>query len=542
VHFTGCITGFARVFVKMSKLTLNWSVAIKRNGLSCMTPLGKHRGKLFVPTSSKLLETKVSQYSLFDLRRYTPYTYASNLQNESVALANRALKVTPLVEKPEMRNFVEWVKANVHKLLPGFRKHWPASFESYIRNSNASPSVKAACQRAKIKLNGMGVTENSDLSRTQLYKWTTRKAFIKMENNLYSTPLGNTWKPPRLIQGLPPEGIALMGPTFMTIQSEIKRVWGLQFPVCFTSGVSAINAACHVNIPGWKVFENDVSSWDASMCADLGYLECWLANWMGAGRAVVDLMVANVKTHGWTTHGCKYSIRGTRKSGDPFTSCFNSLINGFLHLYCFVRGGASLGRVLKHVRMLVQGDDNLLVHHPTLKPRFDLLASLGFKADNIYRKHLLHAEFCSCRVFALKDGRVAFGPKLGRVLLKLLCFVEPPLYEHCFSVARGVALGFVGATSYVPGLRRIVVRILELTSGHKAYKPRSEDFKMKFDAGQGDYIVNLYHSDRVYAAAAMKSHFIPFWKQVNFGDVLDVPCHIPMFERDTCGPVYSLAP
>jgi len=395
-----------------------WAMADARPGLNCPTSLGNSfRGSLGFRNVPDLNPPKISQYNLFkwgsrsplNVGGYTPFTYASNFQNEAAALALRALKVTPLVDAVEMGSFIKWVKQDgLKQLLPTFRKHWPASFSAYLKNSNASPAVKAALQRARTELDSKGITEWSKLDRTQLYKWTLRKAFIKMENNLYCTPLGNSWKPPRLIQGGQPKFVALVGPTFMTIQAELKRCLSISSSVVFTSGVSSVDAANHVNMPGWKIFENDVSSWDASICEELAKLECWMAKWMGAGQAVTDLMEANVRTHGFTTHGCKYKILGTRKSGDPFTSCFNSVLNALLHLYCFVKGevlkhpegskervtlDGYAKRVLRLIRMLVQGDDNLMAYHFTLRPQFNLLLKLGFKADNIHRPSIMDAEF-----------------------------------------------------------------------------------------------------------------------------------------------------
>jgi hypothetical protein len=539
-----------------------WAMADARPGLNCPTSLGSSfRGSLGFRNVPDFKEPKISQYNLFKWGsgsprfggNYTPFTYASNFQNEAAALALRALKVTPLVDAQEMKKFCNWVKKDGLKaLLPTFRKHWPASFQSYIQNSNASPSVKAALQRARDKLDSKGITEWSKLDRNQLYRWTLRKSFIKMENNMYTTPLGNTWKPPRLIQGGQPEFVSLVGPTFMTIQAELKRCMSIIDPVVFTSGVSGAEAANHVNVPGWNIFENDVSSWDASIHEELANLECWIAGWMGAGQAVTDLMHANVRTHGFTTHGCKYKIPGTRKSGDPFTSCFNSLLNALLHLYCFVRGEAErfpvgskerdslLGiakRILQSIRMLVQGDDNLMVYHPTLRPRFDLLLKLGFKADNIHRSTIMDAEFCSCHMFRMRDGSLSFGPKLGRLLLKFMSFIEPPKHENPLSLARGVAIGHYPASSFIPGLRKILDRVLILTSGVKAVMPKNDDYKLKFSVLEGDYLENLYFMDKRYYLAPLMDSFNSFWDSAVFGsDLSTCVAHIAMFDQDSSGP------
>jgi len=501
------------------------------------------RGSIRAPISYDADRVKASQYNFFNMRGYTPFTYASNLRNEVASLANRAQKITPEPDSEIVDDFCKWVRHYLNELIPGFKKHWPVSNDKYLENSNATPTVKAAIRRAMDELQRDGIGFDTDLNRKQCFDWTRRKAFVKMENNLYCADGQVEWKPPRCIQGAHPKFIALVGPIMMTIQAELKRVLGPGFCTIFTSGVSSHVAAEHVNIPNWRIFENDVSSWDASICEELCKLECWIFERLGCGRACQKLMKANIRTHGVTTHGAKYSIRGTRKSGDPYTSCGNSLLNYLLHIYCLVRGpGSLLGKwktyrkiahVQQKIRMLVQGDDNLMAIHPELEPDFSLLLKLGFKSDNIWRKHIMLAEFCSCYVYRLKNGGVTFGPKLGRVMLKLCSFIEPPLYLDAMAVIKGVALGLMSAAIYVPGLKEVLNRLIVLTGKAAVVKPKDEEYKMLFTGGEPDHRENLFWHGLRYGNL---TSFQKFWSTAKFGDVLDNRDHLFMFNRETAGP------
>jgi len=300
-------------------------------------PHGK--GKINLIQNNFKQKIQQYQYSFFKYKQYIPTAYASSWHNEKASLCARALKETPEVNLEEMQTFILWVKANYKYLFPKLKKRRAVSMEVYLKNTKASPMVKAIILKTHERLVREGITENTQLSRNELYQFTKRKAFIKSENNLYDTPEGYVNKPPRLIQGAQPEFIALVGPAFMSIQAEVKKIWSNKFPIFFTSGANNFETVQHIDVPEYKLFENDVSSYDASICKELCELEVWLAKKFGAKCAVLDLMRANINTHGVTNHGIKYSVKGTRKSGDPYTSLMNSILNGLMHAYCLSDGG-----------------------------------------------------------------------------------------------------------------------------------------------------------------------------------------------------------
>lgn len=491
--------------------------------------------KCTLPTYYKV-KAPTPIYSLFPHRRYEPVAYGPSFRNELEAIKSRVLKQTPIVDPIVMRDFVLWTQRNYHKLFPGFRKRNPWSMEDYLKNSNASPAVKRTILTAHNQLNSLGQKDTTVLSPNELYKYTLRKAFVKVECNLYKTPQGVAEKAPRLIQGATPEFISLVGPTFSAIQKEICRVWGRKFSCFFTSGATTTSVSKYLLEPeGLKWFENDVGAFDASVGYDLGLLEVWLAEKMGARRAVLDLMRANLFTHGYTSFGIHYKVRGTRKSGDPYTSCFNSVLNGLMHLYCLSRNH-SLDYVLPRVRMVVQGDDNLMRYHPSLNPDWSLLLRLGFKCDNLNRSGPEDAEFCSSRFYPT-GGSYTLGPKIGRVLNKIGWFINPPLFVHPMSVIRGVALGFNVLGDLIPLLGIFLRRILEKTSNHKSYIIKDGDWKMSLRGGVSDeskYEYNMWYwyglNTSMLDACGSKLATADFGK-----DHTDIYFDL-MFDEETLGP------
>ena len=475
------------------------------------------------------------RYHLFKHMHYQPSSFAANLHNEVEALKARVLKQTPVVDRVEMSRFVGWVQTNFKTLFPNFRKRPRASMDSYLENSNASPGVKRTIREAYDRLRATGYNTSTRFTMDELYLFTKRKSFIKVENDLYQSPGGDLRKAPRLIQGATPEFISFLGPMFMSIQAEIKRVWGSKFCVWFTSGADSRALADYITeSQTMKWFENDVSAFDASICEELCKLEVWLAKRMGANSACLQLMRANIKTHGVTSKGVKYRCLGTRKSGDPYTSCFNSVLNGLMHLYAIHRGGVQTESLHRHVRMLVQGDDNLMRHSPQLTPMWSVLLRLGFKCENLYRKGPLQAEFCSSRLYPVRGG-YNFGPKLGRLINKLLCFNNPPVHVHPNSVARGVALGLASVATYVPLVDLFVARILQLTSGYEAFYMPGGEWNMRYRA-QGPVPETKCMVDDVYGLRTTGHNMIKDRvKTLEFGDNLDFIVLQMLYDRDTAG-------
>jgi len=373
-------------------------------------------------------------------RNFKPIYFNSNVKNEQQALWARVLKRRH-VPTQLMEHFVRFVKLYLNDILPITRIQ-SDSIEEYIKNSNAAPSVKRAIVKAAIDLQQQGITVYTSLSQDALYAYTTRKSFVKVENLNYSSDGGVKQKAPRLIQGARPEFIAIVGPFFSAFQRYMKKMWDKDNYLYFTSGATNKTMGEFLDVnQHWWIFENDVSAWDASFSTELCKLEVWIAKKFGAPRAVLDLMLANIHTHGVTTNGWKYQCEGTRKSGDPFTSCFNSLFNALIHLFVFhLQTGVEVIDFPQFIRMMIMGDDNLMRHAGRKVNFFDDLIQLGFETESNYRDSYAETEFCSSIPVPSQEGTV-FIPKPGKMVAKFGYFVQPPESVDSNDLLYGVCCG-----------------------------------------------------------------------------------------------------
>jgi len=428
--------------------------------------------------------------------KYKPIYFNSTKTNELQALNQRVLKETP-VPTDLLDDFVQFVKDNLFTFLPK-KKLRSDSFESYIKASNAAPGVKTAIRRAHESLLLDGVDENTSLSNDLCYKWTTRKSFVKTENQLLQSPLGMKQKAPRLIQGAGPEYVSLVGPFFSRFQRYMKMIWSDEFFIHFTSGASNLGMGNFINQQmEWNIFENDIAAFDSCIHPKLCNLEVWIAKQYGAKRAILDLMTANIQTHGFTTNGWKYKVPGTRKSGDPFTSCFNSLLNAMMHIFVFHRRtGIPVGEVSQHLRMLVMGDDNLMRHDGNRVAFSRDFLNLGFVTECTYRENLFDSEFCSSFPVSCKQG-VCFIPMPGKIIAKFGYFISPPIGTDPRCLLKGVVQG-LHHLRFVNYYDKFLDGVLDVCGSVKPYEFNKNSRKMKgnYRFQDPEYRYNLVHVDK----------------------------------------------
>jgi len=468
---------------------------------------------------------------------YRPVAYASNAHNEHEALKARVLLKTPVVDQHYTAKCINWLKDNHDSIFPRIHKVDSVSWETYLEKSNAAPGVKRTLDRIKKQMDGEGIDKESKLSSKQLYQYTTRKSFIKIENNNYRTWRGRKNKAPRLISGAQPQFTRLVGPWITSLQSRVKRRWDKSNFICFTSGNKSVDMANHLMSLNGRLLEDDIGTFDASVSKQWLLYEVWLCRRFGAPRAVLDLMRANINTHGATTHGWKYKVADTRKSGDPYTSLMNSIINGCMHIFLYHDfTGKTMEEIKKSIRMLVQGDDNALNH--VEQNTFDWvsgMAKFGFSSEAIYRNDPNMLQFCSNRLIPVKGGW-NFVPKVGKVLSKIGYFVNPPPNVDPISLVKGTALGLMVACSPNPILTSYLKRILHLCGDATPYASRFEDWKMNYShtPPTEDTMLAL---EQVYGwDCQAQTLFEGDLDNVCLGDDLSSPLAERLYDIDSAGP------
>jgi hypothetical protein len=491
----------------------------------------------------KITNAIKTRYSLFlyghGSGAFRPVVYAPNYHNELEAVKNRVVKPTPVPNNLLMTRFIKWLSIHKRLLFGGLASAHvtPMPFETYIKNSNASTAVKEILKKTYLELNSQGITPQSTLSPDQLYKFTKRSGFVKVEKNVYRSRYEILDKAPRLIQGATPEFIVLVGPFIAALQARFKKQWNVKNSLVFTSGVSQLDLGNKIMDHNGEKVENDVSAWDASLCEQMCDFEATMCRkWFHCPVAVYDLMKANVHTHGKTMHGIKYRVRGTRKSGDPYTSLFNSFWNAMMHVYIIYTENRhhTLRQVLDSIVMLVQGDDNAMSIGANLKiPDFNIhMLAFGFKSKCFIRQNALDLEFCSNRLYRVEEGWT-FGPKPGRVLTKLGYFINPPAHVSPMSLMRGNALGLKPACYHIPILKIVIDAILKKTEGYEAYVTSVDDWKMT----GANCTPNYQTAHTLYHCYGWNQNFqkdlMHCYENTPFGQDIMIPAAAILYDTDT---------
>jgi hypothetical protein len=478
------------------------------------------------------------QQHLFGLgvKGYRPVAYANNLHNQEAAVRARITNPTPEPDGNVLERFRLFVRRNITKIFGDKVKIESLSFETYLLRSNATPRVKQQLREQHEILVQQGIDECSNLNKNELHEFTKREAFVKVENNVYRTPMGSKNKAPRLIQGGSKAFICIVGPWMAAFQGYIKSKWNHKNHICFTSGVTSKRVLNVVNKPGRKFLEDDVGSWDSSVCGELLETELEIFRFFGAPQAVLQLIEENIKTHGSTLGGIRYKRKGMRKSGDPYTSVGNSILNGLIHVFIFCEVNVcTYAQSREMISMAVQGDDNLLSH---VGPEIDFkqwMLLFGFDSVALYRDNITDAEFCSCVVYHTKQGLV-LGPKIGKVMAKVGFFVNPPCHVSQASLVRGTALGMLTSCNHIPPLRAYMHRLLELTDGVIPWFSQAEEWKMKHETYEEVEETWLLLDQRYRWSTDLQKLFEEDLRNAKLGDLMASSCAQYLCEIDTAGP------
>jgi hypothetical protein len=489
----------------------------------------------------KLLKVNASgkqQICAFDSGLYGPVGFASHVENERIALEARVLlKQLPA---PQLPDCIGWIEKNIDELLPSIHKVVPVPFNEYIRRVGSSPGVIKNLVAAHERLTLAGISCHSTLTPQQVHAWTKRSSFVKVENLSYHSPLGLKEKAPRLIQGAQAEFVVLVGPWIMALQDLVSRRWRpSKSNFVFTSGVTSIGAAKHVLSVNGQHGYDDIGTFDLDQSRPWGFMFHRLCKKWGAPEATLQLIHGNIDTHGKTHHGWKYKCRGTRKSGDPYTSLFNTMINVFSHAYLYHEfTGKEVSEMRDSFVMIAQGDDNAFSHVESERfPWREGMLRLGFDSEATYGSKY-DLEFCSMRLYETNLGWT-FGPKPGKVLSRLGYAINKPHHVSFASYARGVVKSQISTFGFIPILKVVYDRILELTAhveGEEFYPRDWVEHKLRMPTGMTAARGMLFAlNESYYWTSERMSKFSFHVKKMKLGEAWPTWIQQLLFDRDTDG-------
>jgi len=394
-----------------------------------------------------------------------PVVTADTAVIEFQALVNRALPGT-IYDPDEWCTFRLWLE--VYPAFPGMPRsirgapfdQWNARFPKGRRNAQAKA------------LESYRMNPNDDAIRRSC----VRQTFIKREKLLKLVDGEVEDYDPRVIQGVGHLANCILGPWMYQFSKFLATSWSGSNEIVYAAGMSAeaLGAWLNASHPTSLHVEVDYSRFDSTISVDA--LDCERDIYVRHGCPDQALIVLEQQRQprGYTKNGHTYSMVGSRCSGDPNTSCGNSMINGLTMRYAM-----SLAAPEAFVRILVMGDDSVVevrgeLNATTLQ---NTLETLGFKPKINVRTDPDFVEFCSGRFWAVGNGRI-WGPKPGRQFAKL-GWACSPVHDGARWL-RGVMLGVNVDTAFIPVLREYVEKTLSLLQGVKG-APLSPDYR--FHAG-----------------------------------------------------------
>lgn len=302
--------------------------------------------------------------------------------------------------------------------------------------------------------------------------------FVKMEAYLGKT--ADNFKP-RIIQGRTLEYQNIVGPFFYSVSKWLGTVFNQSnCHLIYDAGIDArqLGDIAVTMFSKFKyVYEIDVSNWDGSLAPGWLIFEIWFIEnclpclpprWREIKRHWRDVS-------GSGKFGTGYKTKHGRRSGDMWTSCFNSLINLMILFYLF---GFDVLAVAK-------GDDNFYGTNSDIATKriIEIYATFGMKAKVKRISHISKLGYCSGKFYPLPDGGWKWGLKPFRIISKLGLNLHRHPRIHHMRLLYGTALSMLPIGNHVPVLGcllRAIVRIgverdLNPIIDHEPWKTTSTD-------------------------------------------------------------------
>jgi hypothetical protein len=294
------------------------------------------------------------------------------------------------------------------------------------------------------------------------------KAFVKREKRISrigAVPTKESFAP-RLIQGRSVSVKVATGPFTWAYGKALMRTYGLDGDFMYAGGRSAEEIGSFKDRISWQYRETacewfaiDCKRWDRSV----GPTPLRLLNqeyaFLGAPRECLLAFAdrGDVRT-GVTQGGIKYKRTGQVSSGDGDTSGGNSRIHLVL-----------LEQLAKAA--IVSGDDALV-----FTDDINGILNLYRQGDFTPIVNTKEVDFCSSLFYPTTDGSV-MGPKIGRVIGKTFHSMHKSSNGDYMPWLRGVCLSMKHTCSYVPILRVLIPRLLEISGEGKVWRDHGHQYK-----------------------------------------------------------------
>lgn len=275
----------------------------------------------------------------------------------------------------------------------------------------------------------------------------TYKVFVKAETYLGKTEENQK---PRIIFVSPDEYIARFGAYFNDLGKQMTKRFSVNDQKYYTSKSTPDDIgyfATRLFNEKSHVYESDVSNWDGSICS--ADLEIELYFLQSKVEGMPDSLELLYPTWGQTKARTKdgtvqVSCCHGRRSGDLWTSSFNSLLN-------MIKTAWAFGIPFPELMGMFMGDDNCVA----VDEQVDVEAviarywMLGAKVELLKRDSILDLGFCS-GMFWPVDGVWRWGNLPFRTLAKLGVNHHKHHKKFFPGLLKGTAIGMLTTAGHVP--------------------------------------------------------------------------------------------
>jgi len=276
-----------------------------------------------------------------------------------------------------------------------------------------------------------------------------KEASIFVKGEVYIGKTADNFKP-RQIWASSPRVIAHYSYFFSKMSKWLTRLWDGSDHVFYTncSTPDATGAFVeHMFNTFSNVSESDVSNWDGSISKCMLDVEEWFLR-----NKVIDSPDLEWLHSRWSdvrgsnrNRDVRVRLRHGRRSGDLWTSSFNSILNVLITMYVYDLDWED------DWAMMVLGDDNIVaLPHPTvLSHAVRTYSDLGMKCEIIARQTPFEVTYCSGRFWRV-GGAFRWGNLPFRMLMKLGMNHHnhhPALFR---SLLYGTCLGLIPTAGHIP--------------------------------------------------------------------------------------------
>jgi len=314
-------------------------------------------------------------------------------------------------------------------------------------------------------------------------------SFPKIESVIKSNVDGSIKYDPRNIASRDPQHNVVTAPFMHSFSDFLASKWntGKEFGMVYTSKVCAdeIGQYFHDSFdgPNRVVIEGDYKRYDTTIHVGFLLLEIEMYKRCGASQVVIESLQRSIDTVAYDRYGTKFSVDGVRHSGDPNTSCGNTLIQGLATTFALAKclnktKPPSPKEVWEQLQMrsMFLGDDSLIIINNIIDP-IDytlLLRSLGLNLEPkvYYENARFYSTFCSARFYPVRDHNnkltTVLAPPIPRVFVKTGYYVDLPKTISYQSIVKGDALSRLQDSHCIPFLADYWKHIIQILSTTKA--------------------------------------------------------------------------